>query len=673
MLKLNTQDLTPYLWGVELNSVRWWENKVWPTIWKYQPTNDTLLYLPMEKDFKDYSPKKVWVTTVWPVSIKNQAWYIQRWAWYLELQTPVTWYSTISFWACPEQLNKILFSSKVKDGFLFQFQNHQTGMNNGIWRSYDQPIQIANPIQREKIDQMHWVHLLWTYRWWENLFYINGKKYYSDSYWLPQVPINIIGKYYNNSNYDFLWHISEIIVESKNWSDQEITRYYKSTVNSHCWEYRINPDSYLYRYPLWKHNYSNYRQAKDRFVFIWHARDLAQWYQSNNPTDRYKSLWNNEHTVSLRFRTDNKEEQCLFYLWDSSLWGHCYTWWYISWGTDNNLLYRIWDVNDVIWRWNNLWNWWNFTDWKWHFAVFRFSINKNIQDIYVDGYNVWSWSANSNAMTTINLSAKMFFWVPTVNSTPESIICFEWEMFDMRYRNRFVPYDEMEKEYKEWLSKLPKDDNYNISYDANNNHTACWYKFYKDWKNYALRWVNNNAKWDDLNLPSMGLLWLRGKPASSDEYAYMANNPSLPHNWQPFTCMFVVKTDPSKWSNTKLFWRQKFEEEGPWNKIIFWTENWKFTVSNWINSYPYLPVDSVYTHITVHYDSWRIVAYNNLLKVAEWTLNLSWVSSSELTFYMWDWFSYMQDLVITVWGYNQDVVNKHFVAAESRLWKLVKI
>lgn len=74
MLKLNTQDLTPYLWGVKLNSVRWWENKVWPVgnqkqTW-WEPDENVVYWETMKWGY--YSIAKSWISNRFPSSYQ---WY----------------------------------------------------------------------------------------------------------------------------------------------------------------------------------------------------------------------------------------------------------------------------------------------------------------------------------------------------------------------------------------------------------------------------------------------------------------------------------------------------------------------------------------------------------------------------------------------------------------------
>jgi hypothetical protein len=64
MLKLNTQDLTPYLWGIKLNSVRWWENKVWPVgnlKWTWWEPDENVVYWESMK-WGNYSIAKSWIS-----------------------------------------------------------------------------------------------------------------------------------------------------------------------------------------------------------------------------------------------------------------------------------------------------------------------------------------------------------------------------------------------------------------------------------------------------------------------------------------------------------------------------------------------------------------------------------------------------------------------------------
>lgn len=235
MLKLNTQDLTPYLWGVKLNSVRWWENKVRPVgPWEYTPTDWDFIYAPFRKNFKNYA----WVGKPWHIDITPIQWVdIRFWAAYFngdgmaEIWNQSRWswkkIKTYSFRCKYINENFIVLSQKTWDVYMFQILSNKTASNNGKGNNRDSLLNTP-----KRINKLKWNHFVLTQT---NVhpniikMYLNWEKYEEKTLWSFDRAPEILWRFYWYSNYKLNWFISDLIISWDYWDDDKVKRYYEKS------------------------------------------------------------------------------------------------------------------------------------------------------------------------------------------------------------------------------------------------------------------------------------------------------------------------------------------------------------------------------------------------------------------------------------------------------------
>lgn len=215
----------------------------WATWWGggWQPWANTLVYLPFTEDLLDHSWN--WVTfTQWWTNLSIVNWvadfdggYLYKNASYWLSSLP----ATVSIWIYPTQLSST-WETSIINSHIYQ------GGYNWWWSILNNNRQISleclpwNTIFTSSIDLNKWHYLTYVLKSSGSDLYLNGQKIGTTNSWLALRDRLAIGTAWWTSSdfwvHLFNWKMSQIIIEDKSRTAQEIADYYNLTK----WDYWIS-------------------------------------------------------------------------------------------------------------------------------------------------------------------------------------------------------------------------------------------------------------------------------------------------------------------------------------------------------------------------------------------------------------------------------------------------
>lgn len=209
------------------------EKQVYPKT--RNPWANTLLYCPLKEDYADHSPTPKTITLNWTVT-QDTIWYNFNW-WYL-VSSAFTWpttHTTMSIWAKPNGIrsNYQALFSKYYGSFTYPYAT------TSIWitdNTSNADFSIANSsatLRNTLASLTMWSRQLitWTYDGSNVKIYINWQLISSTAESGSMLSNNTqasIGNYLWTTQL-FYWNLSEVILEDKSRTADEITNYYNQT------------------------------------------------------------------------------------------------------------------------------------------------------------------------------------------------------------------------------------------------------------------------------------------------------------------------------------------------------------------------------------------------------------------------------------------------------------
>lgn len=215
------------------------EKQIYPAEWWWKPWANTVAYYPLQSDTNDYSWNSRNLTNSWVTFVNNIGWAtIPVWYW--------DWGDAAYLNGWNVQLNAaytVWFRAKVSSSsnvwIIFDLRN-----NNGnwqgflLWRCYNNQISFYQQISTYS-DQSYSESLTsdWTYwciRW-------NWSTWTIYKNWLQDYNVSIsnsidtsasylwIGCRYYTQTDKYNWYISNVIVENREWTSEEVQEYYNLT------------------------------------------------------------------------------------------------------------------------------------------------------------------------------------------------------------------------------------------------------------------------------------------------------------------------------------------------------------------------------------------------------------------------------------------------------------
>lgn len=213
--------------------------------YEWKPWENTLAYYPLDWDILDYSGN--WYNWTWAnwtekyttlsswIQVAEFSWWVSR------VTTTFSWTpKTVSVWACkstklsdpsPNDWKQIIWQNSADSGAWWIFRNVTTNSVSHIYyvdgNTY---VDLSNTEYKDK-----WIHYLVTVDWNTTKFYLNWEYKWSvdkainvnRSLWMWTAP------YDSNSRYTLYWYISEVILEDKGWTTQEVAKYYNRSKSNY--------------------------------------------------------------------------------------------------------------------------------------------------------------------------------------------------------------------------------------------------------------------------------------------------------------------------------------------------------------------------------------------------------------------------------------------------------
>lgn len=229
----------------QIQKIYIWQNQVRP-VWWQPDTSRTLLYLPLSEDTTDKSWNNVWTTnsnvTIW-VNQWISCWYFNWTNAHIQI-TPFAIPSTITIlhWTyC--QLGSSYWDWKIFDArsssryliTVFDWYNNEYWYSAYNWGNRVYTTSSANKKNQRILTVI-------TVKNWEQKIYVKWNNTdlswsFSQSFsWYTPTYTNVWNEYNNGAARYFKWYISNLIVENKVWTSDEINDYYELTK----WNYWIS-------------------------------------------------------------------------------------------------------------------------------------------------------------------------------------------------------------------------------------------------------------------------------------------------------------------------------------------------------------------------------------------------------------------------------------------------
>ena len=219
-------------------------NTVYGGEWKWKPWSNTLLYLPLNWNLNDESWNWYnWTWSAWTEKYATLSSWLQvaEFSWWLSrvttsfTQTPTTislrWYKSTS-----------LSDPSVNGYKLYAWQASSDSGN--WWRlrmvtsSSTQRLWYQNGSEEHQNQYNYkdtWVHMVATYNGSNTLFYINWSLVYTYTSWMnAQTWLYLwTSPRDTTSTYSLYWYVSNVIIEGKQRTAQEVAKYYNSTKSNY--------------------------------------------------------------------------------------------------------------------------------------------------------------------------------------------------------------------------------------------------------------------------------------------------------------------------------------------------------------------------------------------------------------------------------------------------------
>lgn len=199
----------------------------------FEPTSDTIAYFPLQNDLDDYSWNNKSLTA--PIITKHGVGY--RATWWVTLSSNSSTAKTMSFWFYIVSGNSPFMSLwwpwTVGAGYYYEhnearLKQHLFCWTDSSWGASTVPLSIW---------AWAWHHIVFTYdSSWPNVYgYVDGTQYLIYN-WVPysfDTSVWFMGSQANSwqdgFSGNFMCDLSELIVESKYWTQQNVTDYYNAT------------------------------------------------------------------------------------------------------------------------------------------------------------------------------------------------------------------------------------------------------------------------------------------------------------------------------------------------------------------------------------------------------------------------------------------------------------
>lgn len=268
----NAQPSKIFVGDSEVSKVFVWDTQVRPSWWGgWQPWANTLAYYPLETDTNDYSWNGRNGTNNW-VTFSNWLWvfngssYVSLWTWsWTNIQTNMTisvWFKWNGSWSKDNTIiSKSQYYMPSYSSWYYAITIHETdkylGWGYYSWSDYNMhPMNFRStgwwsPTIWPVVLANRWYHVVITNDWTTKKAYIDGVLYATENISSTTSTASIdtrIGSFvkYNYDSY-FNWNISNVILENKTRTDQEVADYYNQTKDIYWWQPWAN--TYIY-YPL---------------------------------------------------------------------------------------------------------------------------------------------------------------------------------------------------------------------------------------------------------------------------------------------------------------------------------------------------------------------------------------------------------------------------------------
>ena len=207
---------------------------------EWTPWANTLAYFPLEWDYKDYSwnwnnGTKSWTinfVTSWGLTYAETSSYT---AWYVSF--PITMNSTaytLSWW-----VNLQLPSQYYRWWSIFWIWNTTNSLcGTDVWWWYNKfdvtVVGTRDWISNVAPSASTWYHIAWIFTTTWMKMYVNWAQAYSDSnsYTLSWSSWKLFSRDALTS-WDYHWALSQIIIENKEWTQQEVSDYYNLTKSNY--------------------------------------------------------------------------------------------------------------------------------------------------------------------------------------------------------------------------------------------------------------------------------------------------------------------------------------------------------------------------------------------------------------------------------------------------------
>ena len=347
---------------------------------KWTPWENTLVYMPLNWDVKDYSWNNNNGTITWEVSLTGTIWdknYAEFNGWAIDLTTlPVSWNQTFTHSAWMK-----INSSWVSHMHHFGRDYNNSRSNIIIWYSNDhrplQDIYVTNIYMWNAIPTSWywtWKHCVYVHDWSSNKMYINWELYWE---WSGNINIvtwynKYIGRIQTNSIQMWYW-MSESIIENRAWTKDEIQYYFNST-KADYWQ---KPHNLPLSYQEVEYIESSGTQWIDTWIIPKHTTK-SQIKFKNLATTWDVIYWMSSWDDSADYRLFNYNSTCYFDMWSSRI-----NWWTLSANVEYEL--ELWNyyVKNMK-TWTNIISWSTVSSYTWWRAI---TLNNHSNTYY--SRNVW--------------------------------------------------------------------------------------------------------------------------------------------------------------------------------------------------------------------------------------------------------------------------------------------
>lgn len=196
----------------------------------WKPGANTIAYYPLKNDANDYSGN--WRNGT-ATNISFISWYA-LWNWVNSRITSTLtddWIKTISLWV------KRVWRQEDWRFVASSWTSSNTGYHQSLALWTDNKWSISTHDSNEYVSDYvadnNWVYLCATFKSWENKLYINWEYAWTSTYTYSGLS-SMFNLFARSTNLDyFKWYISNVIIENKTRTSQEISDYYNNTKSNY--------------------------------------------------------------------------------------------------------------------------------------------------------------------------------------------------------------------------------------------------------------------------------------------------------------------------------------------------------------------------------------------------------------------------------------------------------